>query len=118
MAEYERTVLDHYRIPNPFPTEWPAGKDDSDASDDEEAIAVAEAEEAKKKASRRKSKYYALETMGSRRKSFVPGAQHILDGVESLVLKDEAGPLGGVDSVVRKLRTQGLPVKDDINLSK
>lgn len=119
MAEYERTVLDHYRISEPFPTAWPAGKDESDASDDEEeAIAAKEAQAAKMKASRRKSKYSALETMGSRRRSYVPGAQHLDGGIESLVRRDEPDPLGSGDSVVRILRQQGLPVQDDINLSK
>ena len=118
MAEYERTVLDHYRISEPFPTAWPAGKDESDASDDEEAIAAAEQQAAKMKAARRKSKYSALETMGSRRRSHVPGAQHLDGGVESLVRRDEPDPLGGGDSVVRILRQQGLPVQDDINMSK
>ena len=115
MAEYERTVLDHYRIPEPFPTEWPAAKDDDDSDGDE--AAAAEAAALKKKVDRRKSKYAALESFGSKRRSFVPGAQHLDGGVESLVRRDEPDPLGAGDSVVRILRQQGLPVQDDINLS-
>lgn len=112
MTEYERTVLDHYQLPSAFPTEWPTEKDQSDASDDDEAVA---AKEEKSKTTRRKSKYSALEHVSSYRRSFVPGAQK-LDGVESLVRKDEPDPLGAGDSVLRILRSQGLPVQDDIKL--
>ena len=111
MADYERSVLDHYRLPSAYPTQWPAEKDQSDASDDEDAAAIA-----KKKSARRQSKYAALGSMGSGRKSYVPGAQKSGDGVESLARKDEPDPLGRGESVVRLLRAQGLPVQDDIEL--
>lgn len=114
MADYERSVLDHYRLPSAFPTQWPAEKDQSDASEDEEAVAAAA--EAKKKNARRQSKYAALGSMGSGRRSYVPGAQKSGDGVESLARKDEPDPLGRGESVVRLLRAQGLPVQDDIEL--
>lgn len=111
MADYERSVLDHYRLPSAYPTQWPAEKDQSDASEDEDAAAIA-----KKKSARRQSKYAALGSMGSGRKSYVPGAQKSGDGVESLARKDEPDPLGRGESVVRLLRAQGLPVQDDIEL--
>jgi exocyst complex component 2 len=112
MTDYERTVLEHYQLSSPYPVEWPAEKDLSDASDDEE-------EEAKPtRAGMRlsKSRYSALERVASDRKSLVPGSQKTGDGVENLVQRDEPDPLGTTDSVVRILRQLGLPVSDDTRL--
>lgn len=119
MADIERTILDHYQLSTAHPSEWPADKDNSDASDDEE-----EEEAPKPKqngsmattASRRKSKYFALERANDRRKSLIPGSQKTGDGVENLVQRDEPDPLGSTDSVVRILRQLGLPVQEDIGL--
>ncbi|OBT52989.1 hypothetical protein VE04_06499, partial [Pseudogymnoascus sp. 24MN13] len=113
MADYERTVLAHYNLPTAFPTEWPAEKDESDASDDEGLVK-------KKKTSSTgrasKSRYSALERATSDRKSYVPGSQKTGEGLENLVQKDEPDPLGTGESVVRILRGHGLPVQDDIHL--
>ncbi|PQE28930.1 Exocyst complex component SEC5 protein [Rutstroemia sp. NJR-2017a BBW] len=117
MADIERTILDHYQLSTAHPSEWPAEKDNSDASDDEEE----EAPKSKQNgsisaaASRRKSKYFALER-ASDRKSLIPGSQKIGNGVENLVQRDEPDPLGSTDSVVRILRQLGLPVQEDIGL--
>jgi len=115
MADYyERTVLEHYQLKSPFPTEWPSDKDESDGSDDDEAAL-------KKRIGairRSKSRYSALEQAASGRRSLVPGSQKTGEGLENLVQKDEPDPLGSGESVVRILRAQGLPVQDDIRLRK
>ncbi|KAF4630561.1 hypothetical protein G7Y89_g7579 [Cudoniella acicularis] len=103
MTDYERTVLDHYQLSTAYPVEWPAEKDMSDASEDEDP-------KAKKSAMRRsKSRYSALERATSDRKSLVPGSQKTGDGIENLVQRDEPDPLGTTDSVVRLLKQLGLP---------
>ena len=108
MAEYERLVLDFYQLPNPYPLEWPADKDNSDDSSDEETFKMA--------VDKRKSRFQALERATSARGSHVPGTQKTGDGVENLVQRDEPDPLGRSESVVRILRQTGLPVQDDVKL--
>lgn len=107
MADYTRSVLEHYNLQNPYPVEWPAELDDTD-----------EEEELKKNPSirRSKSRYSALERSVSDRKSLVPGSQRTGDGRANLVQKDEPDPLGGRDSVVSILRKRGLPVEDNTKL--
>jgi len=113
MTDYERTVLDHYQLSTAYPTEWPAEKDTSDASDDE---GVAPKPSSNGIRNRRKSKYFALERVASDRRSVVPGSQKSGDGVETLVQRDEPDPLGTTESVVRILRQLGLPVQEDTSL--
>ena len=109
----ERTVLNHYNIANAFPTAWPAEKDD-DISENEKPTS-----KTTKLAYRKsKSRYTILDRSGSDRRSLVPGSEKTRDGVENLVQRDEADPLGGTDSVVRALKQRGLPVDDDQRLSK
>lgn len=110
MTDYERTVLEHYQLSTPYPLEWPAEKDLSDASDEESQP------KATRKSTVRKSRFSVLERASSSRKSYVPGAQKTGDGVENLVQKDEPDPLGSTMSVVRMLREAGLPVSEDTNL--
>ncbi|KAA8574197.1 hypothetical protein EYC84_005710 [Monilinia fructicola] len=84
MTDIERTILEHYQLSSPYPNEWPADKDTSDVSDDED-----EAPKSKQNgsmaaaAARRKSKYFALEK-ASDRKSLIPNSQKSGDGVENL----------------------------------
>lgn len=114
MTDYERIVLEHYQLSTAYPVEWPAEKDTSDVSDaeDDEPVHVAP-----HRAMRRStSKYSALERVTSERKSLVPGSQKTGDGVENLVQRDEPDPLGSTESVVRILRTLGLPIQDDTRL--
>ena len=111
MTDYERTVLEHYQLPTPYPDKWPAEKDLSDASDDEE-----DSKANHKGMQRRKSRYTALERAASDRRSFLPGSQRGDDGVENIVQRDEPDPLGTTDSVVRILRQLGLPVQEDTRL--
>ena len=114
MADYDRIVLSHYNISNPYPTEWPADKDESDASENEKP-----ADSALNIANRRsKSRYSVLERNGNERRSLVPGSEKTRDGIENLVQNDEADPLGATDSVVRALRQKGLPVEEDQRLRK
>ncbi len=84
MTDYERTVVNHYNLPTTFPDEWPTEKDESEASDDEDIT------KAKLNAGvrRSKSRYSALERVGSDRKSLVPGSQKTRDGRDNLVQKD------------------------------
>lgn len=116
MADFERTVMEHYQIPSLNPVIWPAEKNNSDASDDDDAD-----DPAKKKAAklnRRKSKYQALERAVSSRGSLVPGSEKTANGVGNLVQKDEPDPLGTTDSVVRTLKQYGLPLQSDPKLRK
>lgn len=112
MASDTGTILNHYNITSPFPTEWPAEKDESDASDTEIPIKAT----TKSQIRRSKSRYSVLERSGSDRRSLVPGSEKTRDGVENLVQKDEADPLGASNSVVRVLRDKGLPVDEDQRL--
>ena len=112
MADLDRIVLNHYNIANPFPTEWPAEKDDSSSSESELPVKTSF-----RSANRRsKSRYTILERNGNDRRSLVPGSEKGRDGVENLVQRDEADPLGAADSVVRVLRKKGLPVEEDQRL--
>ena len=112
MSDYERTILEHYQLSTPYPLEWPAEKDLSDASEEEEQ----QKSNRNGMIQRRKSRYSALERVASDRRSLVPGSQKRENGVENLVQRDEPDPLGTTDSVVRILRQLGLPVQDDTKL--
>lgn len=107
MADFERNVLDFYQLPTPYPSEWPAEKDagDSSGEDDEGS-----------KRRRRKSRYQALESAASGRRSLLPGADGAQPGVGSMVQRDEPDPLGTSDSVVRSLKSAGLPLHDDLRM--
>lgn len=109
MTDYDRTILDFYQLPTPYPSEWPAEKDESDSSGEESNT---------KKLKRRKSRYQALERAVSDRRSVVPGSEGGKGGPGNIVQKDEADPLGSSDSVVRTLKHLGLPVQDDLRLRK
>jgi exocyst complex component 2 len=110
MTDYERTILEHYQLSSPYPLEWPAEKDLSDFSEEEEEV------KPRAGVRRSKSRYSALERVASDRRSLVPGSQKTGDGVENLVQRDEPDPLGTTESVVRILRQLGLPVADDTRL--
>ncbi|KAJ9149019.1 Exocyst complex component SEC5 [Pleurostoma richardsiae] len=108
MADLERTVLEYYQVPTLYPDEWPAEKNNSDASDDEG--------DKKATLNRRKSRYQALERVVSNRSSVLPGQEKTANGVGNIVQKDEPDPLGTTDSVVRTLKQLGLPLQDDPRL--
>lgn len=105
MGDSDGVLLNHYNLSTLYPAEWPAEKDEGDTSEEELGIT--------KQTSR--SKYTTLERGPSLRNS-VPGSQRNKDGVETLVQKDEADPLGGAESVVQVLREHGLPVQDNMRL--
>ncbi|KAL9024469.1 MAG: hypothetical protein Q9196_006496 [Gyalolechia fulgens] len=109
MTSDEHTLLNHYNIASLYPTAWPAEKDDSDVSEDEQPTSKSTG----LVHSQSKSRYSALARSTSDRRSLVPGSEKTGDGVENLVQKDEPDPLGGPDSVVRILRQKGLPVHSD-----
>ncbi|KAI9807650.1 MAG: hypothetical protein M1825_005591 [Sarcosagium campestre] len=113
MADFERNMLNHYNLTNPFPVEWPAEKDLSDASDEEK---IQPKSKSNAPIRRSKSRYSALERTGGEARKSVPGSERTGDGVENLVQKDEPDPLGGSDSVVRVLRYKGLPVEENTRL--
>ena len=109
----EHAILNHYNLTNPFPTAWPAEKDETDASEEENTT-----RDLSNTAIRQsRSRYSALQRIGSDRRSLIPGSQRLRDGHENLVQKDEPDPLGATDSVVRVLRQRGLPVEEDQRLS-
>ncbi|KAI9695078.1 MAG: hypothetical protein M1820_008940 [Bogoriella megaspora] len=118
MAETERILLNHYKLPSLFPSEWPAEKDESDASSEDEErnkpLPRVPSKKLAKSMSKRmsKSRFSVLERSASKAGS-VPGSQRTRDGTENLVQKDEADPLGMTASVVNTLRRRGLPVEDD-----
>jgi exocyst complex component 2 len=114
MADYERTVLEHYQLSTPYPVEWPPEKDTSDVSDAEDDETVNSAP--RREMRRSTSKYSALERVTSERRSLIPGSQKTGDGVENLVNRDEPDPLGSTESVVRILRSLNLPIQDDTRL--
>ena len=108
----EHSILNHYNLTSPYPTSWPAEKDESDASEDEKPN-----DDLSKAGIRRsRSRYSALERSESDRRSLVPGSQKLRDGQENLVQKDEPDPLGAADSVIRILRQRGLPVEEESRL--
>lgn len=111
MTDYDRSVLRQYNLSTPFPEEWPAGRDDSDVSDDDSKPTGITANPVR----RSKSRYSALERLGERR-SFNPDAGRTPNSAEQFIPKDEPDPLGSTDSVVRLLRQRGLPVGDDARL--
>jgi len=98
----EATLLSHYNLNTLHPTEWPADKDEEDAS-------------LETSHERPSSKYISLQRGASVRHS-VPGAQVNKNNIESVVQKDEADPLGGSGSIVQVLRHRGLPVEDNFRL--
>ncbi|KAL8952584.1 MAG: hypothetical protein Q9222_001499 [Ikaeria aurantiellina] len=112
MAGDEHTLLNHYNITSLNPTAWPAEKDESDESDNEQPISRTTGLAHKLS----KSRYSALARSTSDRRSLVPGSEKTGDGLENMVQKDEPDPLGGPDSVVRILRQKGLPVEEDQRL--
>ena len=111
MADYDRTVLDFYQLSTPFPSEWPEERNENgdESSGDEDGSSS--------KLQRRKSRYQALErAAGDRRSSYIPSSESGKGGMGNLVQKDEPDPLGSTDSVVRHLKSLGLPVQDDARL--
>ncbi len=114
MADFERTVLEFYQLSTPFPSEWPTEKDE------EEELSSGDDGEATVKPvnlQRRKSRYQALERIpGQRRGSQAQTSEGGKAAVGTLVQKDEHDPLGTSDSVVRHLKSLGLPVQDDVRL--
>ncbi|EON63662.1 hypothetical protein W97_02890 [Coniosporium apollinis CBS 100218] len=109
MADTERLLLNHYNLKTLSPSQWPAEKDDSDASDEEPPR--------NQNVRRSKSRYSVLERGASyRNRSSVPGTQKTSEGRENLVQQDEPDPLGASRSVVQVLRQRGLPVDDDLEL--
>lgn len=105
MADLERKVLEFYQLPNPYPNEWPAEKDEADALGEGLAPGAME--------NRRLSRYEALASAVNERRSMMPGPD---SGASNVVQKDEADPLGATESVVRSLKQMGLPVQDDSRL--
>ncbi|KAL8812028.1 MAG: hypothetical protein Q9223_007394 [Gallowayella weberi] len=114
MTSDEHTLLNHYNITSLYPTAWPAEKDESDASDQEQP--ASKPQSTRLAHQRSNSRYSVLARSTSDRRSLVPGSEKTGDGVENLVQKDEPDPLGGPDSVVRILRHKGIPVEEDQRL--
>jgi exocyst complex component 2 len=110
MANPEAAILNHYKIDNLFPNEWPAEKDDEGSSDDEGGLLPAP--KVTRITSVSKSRYSVL---GPKRTS-VPGAQRTKDGLENLVQRDEPDPLGSASSVVSVLRRKGIDIDADQKL--
>lgn len=110
----EHTLLNHYNLATPYPVVWPAEKDQSDASEEDLSSKKLNTRNLR----RSKSRYSALEGSRNSRRSLVPGSEKTGDGVENLVQKDEADPLGGPDSVVQVLRQTGIGIEEDQRLRK
>ncbi|ODA76753.1 hypothetical protein RJ55_08024 [Drechmeria coniospora] len=106
MADFERTILEFYQLPTPYPVEWPAEKEGG------EAYYSSGDEENGTKHRRRRSRYQALESAVHDRRSVVSGVEDI----GNLVQQDEPDPLGTSDSVVQSLTSMGLPLQDDLRM--
>jgi exocyst complex component 2 len=98
-------LVNHYKIDTLDPREWPAEKDLEDSSDEEGLMPPPQNS---RKLSR--SRYSILE--GSFRRTSVPGAERTKDGLDNLVQKDEADPLGGSASVIQSLKREGMKIGD------
>ncbi|KAL8858778.1 MAG: hypothetical protein Q9178_004695 [Gyalolechia marmorata] len=114
MTADQHTLLNHYNITDLYPTAWPAEKDESDLSEDEQSKSKPQPKRLAHQ--RSNSRYSVLARSTSDRRSLVPGSEKTSDGVENLVQKDEPDPLGGPDSVVRILKYKGIPVEEDQRL--
>ncbi|KAL8916379.1 MAG: hypothetical protein Q9172_006321 [Xanthocarpia lactea] len=114
MTADQHTLLNHYNITDLYPTAWPAEKDESDPSEDEQSNS--KPQQKRLAHQRSNSRYSVLARSTSDRRSLVPGSEKTSDGVENLVQKDEPDPLGGPDSVVRILKHKGIPVEEDQRL--
>jgi exocyst complex component 2 len=110
---YGQPFLIHYKLSDPFPVEWPAGKDDSDGSDHEDA-AHARAKAQAQAPSRRKSVYSILERPSHRYQGRPPESVDVEP--EHVDPMDERDPLGSNERVMDLLRRRGLPVEDDAQL--
>lgn len=113
MTDYERLVLDHYQLNNSRPYEWPADKDQSDASDEDESTSRRNGVFRKSKA-----RFSTLQRSASDSRS-IPSSQKTGDGVDTVVQRDEPDPLGSSESVVRILQRKGLQVQErpDLRMS-
>lgn len=105
MASYNRDVVAHYNLPQPFPTSWPAELDQSEDDEPAQLAAVG--------VRRSRSRYSALERSASDRRSMLPGSQRTGDGRANLVQKDEPDPLGGMKTVIQSLKQRGIPADED-----
>lgn len=99
-------IANHYGLPSEFPETWPAELDESDESDTESLRGDG--------ARSHKSRYFALDRSGSQRKNL--GSQRGGSGKDSLAQKDEPDPLGSGDSVLKVLKTRGLPLDEETRL--
>ncbi|KAF2014145.1 hypothetical protein BU24DRAFT_392262 [Aaosphaeria arxii CBS 175.79] len=113
MESMETKLLNKYNIPTLFPAQWPEEKDRSSDEEEDEAPRTAAVQPLRR--SNTKSRYSVLENTRTYSRQ-LPGAEKNQDGVENLVQKDEADPLGTYPSVVHVLRQRGLPVEEDIKL--
>lgn len=117
MADVERALLEHYNLPTLYPTEWPAEKDeDVDDSDDERLHASPDARSPPPSKTARHTRRFTILQKRATRMGGANGMQKPGVPVSSIVQKDEADPLGTSSSVVRMLKSQGLPVDDDLEL--
>ncbi|KAJ6444382.1 Exocyst complex component Sec5 [Purpureocillium lavendulum] len=108
MADFERTILEFYHLPTPYPSEWPAENDAGYSSGDDDHGT---------KPQRRMSRYQALESaIGGHRGTLSGTDASQSGGLGTMAQKDEPDPLGTSDSVVRSLKNLGLPLQDDLRM--
>ncbi|GAB7341375.1 hypothetical protein MBLNU457_7633t1 [Dothideomycetes sp. NU457] len=112
-AAIERDLLNHYRLTNLYPSEWPEREDESDPSEDE--LEQQQTKALQSRPSRRASRYSGLDRR-TKFKSRLSGAADAGEGSGNIVQKDEQDPLGIAPSVVQELRRRGLSVEDDLKL--
>lgn len=112
MTDYHRSVLSHYNLSSPFPAEWPAEKDQTDAPPQEISLG------AHTKLAAQSRRYSVLDCLGAEGQTILPRSGRDGPERENAVQTDEPDPLGASDSVVGLLRQRGLPVDNDAQLSK
>ena len=116
MADDERIILNHYKLPTAFPVQWPAEKDDSDDSDGNTNLKPDNRSRLQHRRSR--PRHSALGRLAPSRRSCGSLLGSDEGSTQVVGRNDEPDPLGSSDSIVRLLRHRGLPVDDDAKLRK
>ncbi|KAF4217427.1 hypothetical protein CNMCM8980_006092 [Aspergillus fumigatiaffinis] len=101
-------VANYYNLPSAYPEEWPAELEQSEPSDDEEALG-------RTPSRARRSRYFALERSHSG-KALSLGSFKGSNARENLAKVDEPDPLGSGDSVLQILKKRGLALEDETRL--
>ncbi|KAI9789408.1 MAG: hypothetical protein M1816_006068 [Peltula sp. TS41687] len=104
MTDYQRSVLSHYKLSNPFPGEWPAEKDQTDEPSLDVPLGAGNT-----KLAAQYRRFSVLDYLGSDGQT-LPRLGQETPQRDNAGRTDEPDPLGASESLVRLLRQRGLPV--------